>query len=68
MNPPPATPRQLAELVPLTALKSATDVLGLWTRQWDSHIGGRGHVNLEAYDKPVAATAVVGSQHSRRSP
>ena len=35
MNPPPAASRQLAELVPLPALKPAADVPGLWT-----HISG----------------------------
>ena len=40
VNPPTAASRQLAELVPLPALKSAADIPELWTPQWDSLMRG----------------------------
>ena len=46
VNPPPAASRQLVDLVPFPALKLRCG--RPWrcrTRQWDSLIGGRGHVN-----------------------
>ena len=64
MNPPTAASRQLAELVLLTALKSAADVLGLWTRQWDSLIGRAArasvhtHVAAQGYGLPDGVRAL----------
>ena len=64
MNPPPAASRQLAELVPLPALKSAADALEMQARQWDSLIGRAAcasvhtHVAAHGYGLPDGAPAL----------
>ena len=49
MYPPPAASRQLAELAPLPALKSAADALEMQARQGDSLIGRAARASVHAH-------------------